>query len=181
MTDCCEILNQPTCVSSRQTCTVCSFNPKPVMVQKSWCQGFSSVLGGRTEADEFAFHYCCNVMTGLMRSTESWASHIVVSPIHPPAQEIHCGIVLRHIHSDGWMLLLMFQTTEHHSEPFLWFTYKHTGALWWQRFSYSHVLHRKRNSCLPPSVFTVHEECKLCFSQIHVIHHLCIHSFSSKW
>lgn len=65
-------------------------------------------------------------MTGLMRSMESCASHFVVSPIHSPALQIHRGIVLRHIHSDGWMLLLMFQTTEHHSMPFLWFTYINT-------------------------------------------------------
>lgn len=68
--------------------------------------------------DEYAFRYCCHVMTSLMRSVESWASHFVVSPIHSPALGIHCGIVLRHIHSDGWMHLLMFQTTEHHSVGF---------------------------------------------------------------
>lgn len=50
-----------------------------------------------------------------MRSMESW-THFVVSPIHTLVQNIHCGIVLRHIHSDGWMLMLMFQTTEHHSQ-----------------------------------------------------------------
>lgn len=72
----------------------------------------------KLESDEYAFHYCCNVMTGLMRSIESWASHFVVSAIHSPAQEMHCGIVLRHIHSDGWMHLLMFQTTEHYAVPF---------------------------------------------------------------
>lgn len=41
------------------------------------------------------------------------------------AQKTHCG----HIHSDGWMHLLMFQTTEHHSKPFFLFTCKHTGVL----------------------------------------------------
>lgn len=68
------------------------------------------------KSDEYAFHYCCNVVTTLMRSMESWTSHFVVSPIHSLVQKIHCGIVLRHIHSDGWMLMLMFQTTEHHSQ-----------------------------------------------------------------
>lgn len=60
-------------------------------------------------------------MTDLMRSLESWASHFVVSPIHSPAQQIHSGIVHRHIRLDGWMHLLMFQTTEDHSVPFYGF------------------------------------------------------------
>lgn len=123
---------------------VCSFNREPAMVRTSWCSGSGRVRGEKQESDEYAFHYCCNVMTGLMRSMESWASHFVVSPIHSPARGIHGGIVLRHIHSDGWMLLLMFQTTEHHSVPFLWFAFKHTGVLWWQPFCYSHMLHIER-------------------------------------
>lgn len=40
-------------------------------------------------------------------------------------QKIHCG----HARSDGWMRLLMFQTTEHHSKPFFLFTCKHTREL----------------------------------------------------
>lgn len=116
-----------------------------------------------------------------MRSMESWASHFVVSPIHSPAQEIHCGIVLRHIHSDGWMLLLMFQTTEHHSVPSLWFTYKPTGFLWWRHFCYSHMLHRKRSACLQKSVFTVHSEYKLFFCpySCSVMNHVARHIFFS--
>lgn len=70
----------------------------------------------KQESDEYAFHYCCNVVTTLMRSMESWTSHFVVSPIHSLVQKIRCGIVLRHIHSDGWMLMFMFQTTGHHSQ-----------------------------------------------------------------
>lgn len=79
--------------------------------------------GGRGGLDEYAFCYCCHVMTSLMRSVESWASHFVVSPIHSPALGIHCGIVLRHIHSDGWMHLLMFHTTEHHSVGFFFYLF----------------------------------------------------------
>lgn len=110
-------------------------------------------------------------MTGLMRSMESWASHFVVSPIYSPTQEIHCEFVLRQMHSDGWMLLLMFQTTEDHSVAFLWFTYKHSRVLWWQHFCYSHKLHRNRNACVGKSVFTVRKEYKLVsFPTIHVIH-----------
>lgn len=130
--DGCGILSQQTCQQKTRVRhkLLCSFNPELLMVQKSW-RGFESGLQGEAEEglDEYAFHYCCNVMTSLMRSVESWVSHFVVSPIHSPAQQIHCGLVLRHSHSDGWMHLLMFQTTEHHSVPFLWSTYKHTGVL----------------------------------------------------
>ena len=136
MKGCCGILNQQTC---QQTTRVGHVLSVALMQSQRWYQradvkALGECWGEKQESDEYAFHYCCNVMTGLMRSMESWASHFVVSPIHSPAQEAHCGIVLRHIHSDGWMLLLMFQTTEHYSVPFLWFTYKHSGVLWWQHF-----------------------------------------------
>lgn len=122
--------------------------------------------GKKNESDEYAFHYCCDVMTGLMRSMESWASHFVVSPVYSPTQEIHCEFVHRQMHSDGWMLLLMFQTTEDHSVAFLWFTYKHSRVLWWQHLCYSHKLHWNRNACVREIVFTVCYEYKL-FSFFH--------------
>lgn len=143
MTDFCRIIYQQTCQQMPRVSHVLS-----VALTQSQCKRADGNAlgvcrqGGKQESDEYAFRYCCNVATGLMRSMESWASHFVVSPIHSPVQKSRCGIVLRHIHSDGWMLLLMFQTTEHHSEPFLWVTYKHTGVLWWQHFFYSHMLHR---------------------------------------
>lgn len=62
------------------------------------------------QLDEYAFHHGCNFMTTLMRSMESWAYHFVVSPKR--SHIIHSGIVLTHIHLDGWMHLPMFQTEE---------------------------------------------------------------------
>lgn len=93
-----------------QPCIICSFNPEIVAVQKELMLGLCKCVkhGKEQESDEYASHYCCNVMTSLMSSMETLASHFVVSPVLSPAQEIQHGIVLGHIHSDGWMHLLIF-------------------------------------------------------------------------
>lgn len=126
-----------------------SFNTEPGKVRKSWGECFGCVPAGKKinkqESDEYAFHYCCNVTTGLMRSLESWASHFLFFCI---TNTLSCtGNPLwscPQTHPLGWMVLLMFQTTEHYSEPFIWFPCKHNGVLWWQHFCCFHILHGKK-------------------------------------
>lgn len=104
----------------------------------------------KQESDEYAFHYCCNVTTGLMRSLESWASHFLFFCI---TNTLSCtGNPLwscPQTHPLGWMVLLMFQTTEHYSEPFIWFPCKHS-VLWRQHFCCFHILHGKKKQKKKP-------------------------------
>lgn len=117
----------------------------------------------KQKSDEYAFYYCCNVMTSLMRSVEIWGSHFVVSPIHFPAQENplwNCP----QTHPLRWMHSLMLQTTEHHSVPFYGLHPSILESCDNRFFLCSQMLHRKRNACFHKSVFTDLQEYKwFCF------------------
>lgn len=150
---------------------------------------------GRQERglDEYALRCCCNVMTSLMRSVESWGSHFVVSPNHSPAQEIQCGTVLRHIHSDGWMHLLMFQTTEHHSEVFLEVFYLKTPHPYYHRWLFfffipiGHSKWKKKKHALEAIFFLIsrNTSCFVFASMFDVVNHIPSFIFvleiSLKW
>lgn len=150
-------------------CTVCSFNPEPVMAQKSWCYGFGSVRGTGVRWVCLPLLLQCYDRPNEIYGELGLSFCSITHPLSCTRNPLwNCP----QTHPLGWMdASADVPDNGAFSGFFMVYIYcKHSRGLWWWHFCYSHMLQTKRNACFQKSVFTiVHKEYRLfCFSPIHV-------------